>query len=342
MNDNKILLVKGIAGLGNRMFCALTGILYARLTKRRLIIDWRDDIYSNNGSNAFHRFFKCSLCDPDDQVPETDSVRPSVWCGKLHRYATHMRKPYKNNTEFWLNTSVDLTQLAYQEDLIVMWTFNPQVDLLRRHFNGPFREFSQLSTKEILMQLLREDLILQPEIQERVDEFKRNHFRKETVGVHVRYTDHRVSLWPILKKLNSMLKHEPELQIFVSTDNIQIKNMFEQIYPLVINTPHWYSTPGSRLHGHESYPHLTDSAIEALVDLYLLAECDYLIIDTSSSFSKIAELITRAPEANIFDVKRGEKLPVPLRRLTWKLMLRLGFFSWGLRLFGKFIRLRRP
>jgi hypothetical protein len=342
MNDNKLLLVKGIAGLGNRMFCALTGILYARLTGRRLLIDWRDDIYSNDGSNAFYRFFECSLCNPADQIPETDSVRPSVWRGQIHQFATRMRKPYRNNTEFWLNTSIDLTQLGYQEDLVVMWTFNPQVDLLRCHFNGPFKELSQLTTKKILRQLLREDLLLHPEIRERVNQFKCNHFKKETVGVHVRYTDHRAPLWPILKKLNTLLKHEPELQIFLSTDNIQIKNMFEDIYPLVISAQHWYSAPGLRLHGHETCPHLTESGIEALVDLYLLAECNYLIIDTSSSFSRVAELITKVPDSDIFDVKRREKLPVPLRRLTWKLMLRLGFFSWGLRFLSKFIRLRKP
>jgi hypothetical protein len=342
MDDNKIVLVKGIAGLGNRIFCVLTGILYARLTGRRLIIDWTDDIYSNDGSNAFYRFFECSLCSAADQIPDTDSVVPSVWRGNLHQMATRMRKPYKNNTEFWLNTSIDLTRLGYQEDLVVMWTFNPQVDLMRRHFNRPFNELGQLTTKEILKQVLQEDLVLRPEIRERVDQFKLNHFGRQTIGVHIRYTDHRVPLRPIFEKLSSVLKRDPELQIFLSTDNIQIKNMFEGIYPLAISTPHWYSTPGLRLHGHNTCPHLTDSGIEALVDLYLLAECDYLIIDTSSSFSTLAELITKAPESNVFDVKRGKKLPVPLRRLTWKLMLRLGYFSWGLRLFGKFIGLRRP
>src|SRR5262249_35551159 len=41
-NDGKLLLVKGIAGLGNRILCALTGILYARLAGRKVCVDWRD------------------------------------------------------------------------------------------------------------------------------------------------------------------------------------------------------------------------------------------------------------------------------------------------------------
>ena len=52
MNEDKYLIVKGLAGLGNRMLSALTGILYARLSGRRLIIDWRDPTYSSDGSNA--------------------------------------------------------------------------------------------------------------------------------------------------------------------------------------------------------------------------------------------------------------------------------------------------
>ena len=216
------------------------------------------------------------------------------------------------------------------------------MDLLRGHFHGPFEPLSQLGTKEILTRLLREDLVLHPEIRECVDQFKAGRFIRKTVGVHVRYSDHRACLWATLKKLNTLLKHEPELQVFLSTDNIQIKNMFEDIYPLVITAPHWYSTPGLRLHGREDCPDLIKSGIEAVVDLYLLAECDYLIIDTSSSFSYIAELLTIAPDSNIFDVKRRGKLPVPFRRLNWRLMFRLGMFSWGLNIFGKFARIQRP
>jgi hypothetical protein len=44
------LLVKGRASLGNRILSALTGILYARLTGRRLLVDWRDEVYSDDGT----------------------------------------------------------------------------------------------------------------------------------------------------------------------------------------------------------------------------------------------------------------------------------------------------
>ena len=159
--------------------------------------------------------------------------------------------------------------------------------------------------------------------------------------MHVRYADHRVSLLAILDKLNMLLRHEPGLQVFLATDNIQIKKMFEENYPGVITTPHWYPKPGSRLHNNQDCPDPLEGGIEALVDLYLLAECTYLIIDTSSSFSYVARLLTKAPDSNIFDVKRGGKLPAPLRRLTWKIMVRLGLFSWGLDILRRFVRIKR-
>jgi hypothetical protein len=330
MGGDKHLVVKGLAGLGNRMLAALTGILYAKLSGRRLIIDWSDRTYSVDGSNAFHTFFMCPLCDTSDDIPITDSVMPEVWRGRLREFATNMRKPYKNIREFEKKTSINLAKIDYTEDVLVMWTYNQKIDLLRDHFKGEFKEMKQMSNAVILRKLLREDLILQPLIRNRVNEFKHERFSKKTVGVHVRYSDHRVNIWSIIRKLNSLLRLVPGLQIFLATDNVQIKRMFEENFHGVISTPHWYPEPGSRLHDNRRCPEPQESGIEALVDLYLLAECDYLIIDSSSTFSELANLLSAAPASNVYDLKRGDKLTPFMRRMTWKAMLRLGLFSWGL------------
>ena len=162
------------------------------------------------------------------------------------------------------------------------------------------------------------------------------------VGVHVRYTDHRTNIWAILKKLNSLIKREPGLRIFLSTDNLQIKNMFEELYPDVITTPHWYSpTPGMNIHQNRKRPDALESGIEALVDLYLLPECDYIIIDTSSSFSYIAKLLTNVPDSNIYDVgSRGKQSP-RLRRQITRLMSKLGLFTWGIIMIGRVAKIQR-
>jgi hypothetical protein len=335
MNENKFLLVKGIAGLGNRMLSALTGILYARLTGRKLIIDWSDPTFSQNGSNAFHDLFQCSICDPADDIRETDSVSPAIWRGHLHRSATSMRKPYKNNTEFLKNTSIDLTRLDYDEDLLVMWAYHGEVDLLRGHFKGAYEEFSHLSKESILSRLLREDLLPHLLIQTKINDFKYENMSRKTVGVHIRYSDHRARLLAILDKLNTLLKHESDAQVFLATDNIQIKKMFEENYSDVITTHHWYPKPGARIHDNRACPDRLESGIESLIDLYLLAECNYLITDSSSSFSYVANLLTNTQKSNVFDIARGGKLTPGIRRLSWQLMLRLGGYSWGINILSK-------
>jgi len=345
MNENKFLLVKGIAGLGNRMLSALTGILYARLSSRRLIIDWSDHYYSSDESNVFHRYFECQLTAPADVIPATDSVSPSIWRGNLRESAWHMRKQkgQVHNSGAWRIFSIDLERLDYDEDVIVMWTYDEKsVDLLRKHFKGPFAELNGLSTDNILRKLLRGYLILRPEIRERVNRFKENNFGAINVGIHIRYTDHRTNIWAILKKLNSLIKREPGLRIFLSTDYTQIKNLFEELYPGVISTPHWYSpAPGMSIHQNRERPDPLESGIEALVDLYLLPECDYMIIDSSSSFSYIAKLLAKTPDSNIFDVgSRGKDSP-RIRRQVTRIMLRLGLFSWGISLFGGAARIHR-
>ena len=51
------VLVKGKAGLGNRMMSAMNGILYAMLSGRRLVVDWSDFTYSNDHTNVFPKLF---------------------------------------------------------------------------------------------------------------------------------------------------------------------------------------------------------------------------------------------------------------------------------------------
>ena len=325
------------------MLCALTGILYARLAGRRVCVDWRDFSYSSDGLNAFPRFFEYASYTPTDEIPATDSVSPTVWRGHLHDPAWYLREQYGNvhDSETWRTFSVDLTKLDYQEDVVVLWTYNAQVNSLRCHFKGEFKGLAQASTEAILSKLLREDLRLDPQVRERVARFKGRSFGTRTVGVHVRYTDHRVGLWAILKQLSALLQREPELRVFLSTDNARVKSLFADCCHGVVTTSHWYPTPGLTIHQNRSCPSPIESGIEALVDLYLLAECDYLIGDTSSSFFYVAKLLSKAPDPNIFDVRRKGKLSPRRRRLLYRAMFALGLYSWGLSALSKFVRMQK-
>ena len=242
MGADKFVLVKGIAGMGNRILCALTGILYARLSKRKLLVDWSDEYYSSGRANVFHRFFRSPSYGPADEVPATDSVSPGIWRDRLHESAWSMRARHGdvNDSQTWRMFSVDLTRLDHPEDIVVLWTYTAQVGLLRRHMADAPAEPAVASDEMILRKLFREGLVLAAEVRARVDRFKQDHFEGRTIGVHVRYSDHRTRLRATLGKLDELLRQDPSIRIFLSTDNIQIKRLFDEVYSRVVGTPHWY------------------------------------------------------------------------------------------------------
>ena len=215
MSSDKILLVKGTAGLGNRLQCLLTGILYARLSGRRLVIDWRYRFYSSGNANSFYSFFQCPSARPMDVIPETDSVRPAIWRGHLRDSASSMRDHYAKSKQWrhWNKFSVDVRTLDYDEDVLVLVISYQQVERLRPHFTGSFGGLASQSDREILRALFRDELKLQQQLQQRVDQLQQDVCARPTIGVHVRYTDHQVCLWAILKKLNSLLRQGSDLQI---------------------------------------------------------------------------------------------------------------------------------
>lgn len=338
----KYLLIKGISGLGNRISCALGGILYARLSGRTLVVDWSDPLYSSGGDNVFHRFFKSPSCSPTDDIPATDSVYPAIWRDHLHESVRRIANKHGYNPDdIMRELSLDLSKLDYQEDLLILVRYGAQIDRLRPNFPGSFQELAKMSDRAILAKLLREALILQPEIRERVDEFKRSRFDARTVGVHVRYSDYRVRIMAIIKQLNALLGRERDLQIFLATDNIEIKKMFESNYPRVITTPHWYADPGWSIHNNRQSPDRTELAIEALIDLYLLAECNHLIFDASSSFSRLASLLSLAPADNNIDVATRGKGNRRIRHAVTRIMHGVRFSSWAFRFLPKLVPIRR-
>ena len=343
-NGDKFLLVKGVTGLGDRMLCVLGGILYARLSGRTLVIDWCDPFYSSDGSNVFHRFFESAFCSPTVNIPLTDSVYPRVWRGRLRDHAIEIARENEfNSEEIRRALSIDLGNPDYPEDLVVLLEYDAHVDRLRPHFRGALPQFDQMSTADILAKLFREDLLLRREIRARVDHFKSSHFHARTVGVHVRYSDYRVRLFAIIKQLNALLKRQPDLQIFLATDNLEVRKMFDANYTGVVSTPHWYAPPGAPIHDNRTKPDPTETAIEALIDLYLLADCDYLIFDGSSSFGWVANLLSAAPAHRKLDVDPTGHLGKKrrLRAVVTRLLRGAKFSSWGFRLLPKLLPIRR-
>lgn len=319
MSEEKYLVVKGRSGLGNRMQCVLTAMLYAHLMRRRLIVDWSESGYSSDGTNTFSKLFCGPDIDRSFTIPMTESVYPAIWRGHLDKSATDMlgmfEKDKWSSATIYRKYSAEFERLDYEEDVVVMWCLTQLIRRLRRHFTGEFAWLRPMSDEAIMRRMLREELLPQPIIRERVDDFQSKHFRRPTIGVHIRSTDRRSPVEAFHRALGQVMKHHPDAQVFLATDSKQVEQTMRERYRDVICTEKWFPSEGGKMHENNACPDRLRNAIEALVDMYLLGACDYLIYPRVSTFSYMSSLISDAPRGHIIDVQRFH-LGVRLRRVV--------------------------
>ena len=319
----KYLVVKGIAGLGNRMLAAMTGILFARLMHRQLIIDWSDFTYSNDGTNVFPLLFTCPDTDPPLPIPETNSISPPLWRGRLNKSASVVISEVDPSAYIsrrgYRRFSCDLNILDHPEEIVVMWSYTQLIRRARKHFRGDFAALANQSDETILSELLRTTLIPRPEIRARIKKWRAEHFGSgPVIGVHIRFMDTKLPHVPFIKSRTSIdsffvaidriMAKAPNAVVFLATDNREAQQLLEKRYPKVIATEKWFPTTGKEMHQNAECPDRLNNAIEALMDMYLLAECDYLVFPSSSTFSYISSLCTSIPRVNIVDVERYDPI----------------------------------
>jgi len=307
MSKEKFSLNKGIGGMSNRIRSLLTAMLYAKLSGRTLVVDWRDDAYSDGSNNVFHNFFSISGMNYLTEIPDTSSVRPVIWKGNLDKsldkiWFIHGPHPWVAG-KVYKKYSIDISQIDFPEDLIVLWCYGHKLDALRKHFKRKFAEFDAIDDAAIFRKMLKENLILNKNIRKKVDDFKVKHFKGKVVGVHIRYTD--IKPMPHDKYYNSVNKlidKHSDAQIFLATDSRKVQSEFQKRYKNVIITDKWLPEKNEKLHGHPEFPDKIENGIEALVDMYLLAECEYLIFCWRSTFPIISRYISDLPSTNLIDL----------------------------------------
>lgn len=307
-NNSKFLVVKAKGGMGNCMLCAVTGILYGQLTERKIIVDWRDESYSNDGSNTFSRFFDAPQVFPETILPKNASIRPEIWAGQLHKSMSAMISEYDPNKHSSIfihrKYSVDVRKLEYDENILVFWYPTEHINALRKHLQNPEYGFSSLNKAQIIRKVFREQMYLPDEIQQRIADFKAKNWHDVVIGLHIRHTDRRTKLVKYERPLMRFLKCNPKAFIFLSTDNRKVSEDYHRRYKNVFSTPKWFPDGFSSMHQNRTCPDKVANGIEALVDMYLLADCDYLIYPGSSTFSWISRLLSDMPSERVVDTER--------------------------------------
>lgn len=314
------IVVKGTSGIGNRVFAVATGILYAQLSGRQLVVDWRDGSYSNTGTNLFFRYFDCPVAESVEVLPATDSIYPPIWKNQLHRSMGSLRDEL--GLTGYSDMSFDVSRLDSQEDILVLSAYTHKINLMRPLLAQETSRLATMTIREILKHILQNNLFLKEDIRLRVDEFKRAYFENYMVGVHIRYSDMKVPLTEVEFAVRSITRltrfQHGNFKIFLATDSQEVLHSFKDKFPNVISTDKWFSQSGKRLHQNpEECQDLVQNGIEALVDLYLLAACDNLIFASRSSFGFLSSLLMTRPNARYYDIDGEHSL---VKRIKGKLI----------------------
>lgn len=316
MSQEKFLLIKERTGMSNRILNLLGSLLYAKITQRKLIVDWSDEAYSQDRTNVFSRLFTLAQVDFITEIPNTNSVLPKIWQGNLHKsveevltlHGVNKKERVVRSPLFWSRYRIDVAR-NYNASILVRWSYFAEIHKLRRYFKSEFSGLKKLDDKTILKNLIKKYLVLEPNIQRRVDIFKEKNFvGKMIIGVHIRYTDRKNSFTQYPGIIHSILKGNPDAMIFLATDSLPVQRFFkEQFIGKIILTDKWFpdeTSATAQLHINPDCPDKLENGIQALVDMYLLASCDYLVCDQTSTFAYVVELLSDIPDLNIIDTSR--------------------------------------
>jgi hypothetical protein len=323
-DEGKYLVVKANGGMGNRMLCAITGILYGRLTGRKVVVDWRDQAYSNDGANAFFAFFSCPDVYPESILPAGASIWPKVWEGHLGLSVSDMLHRYDpdkhSSVTIHRKYSVDVRRLDYPEDIVVFWNYQHRLGALQKRLHLLDPGFAGLGINGVIRKVLVQTMSLSDTVRQRIEEFKAAHWPKTVIGVHIRYSDRKTELARYERCLDRLLRGHPGTHIFLATDNKDVYGDYVKRYDRVFSTPKWYPDGMESMHQNTQCGDRVANGIEALVDMYLLAACDFLIFPSVSTFSLISAILSDAPADRIMDIDRFNlqvRAKRWLRELIW-------------------------
>ncbi|WP_136443974.1 hypothetical protein [Pacificoceanicola onchidii] len=291
---DKTLIIKAKGGLGNRMLSAVSGLIFADLTGRRPIIDWRDGSYAPTGENAYPLLFDTPLTTPIEEFDDFEGpVSPAIWQGNLRKSPVNLideiDPKLHSGARVYRRFCTDLTRLDAPEDLAVFWCYLPKFGRLTRHLRRDAR-FRGKSEDALLRDYLDRYFTPNARVREAVAGYKER-FGRPLIGVHVRYTDRKIAVEPLEAALDAALKKAPDARIFLATDNVEIQNRFSARYGDVQFTDKYLPEDGARLHLPQADIEKQREAENALIDIHLLAGCDHLICSRHSTFAETAILI---------------------------------------------------
>ncbi|HWY37021.1 MAG TPA: nodulation protein NodZ [Bacteroidia bacterium] len=323
MENGNYLLVKGCAGIGNRLFTLAAAIKYAKKTNRVMVVDWRDGVFAEPAKNAFDIFFR--LEGVESQTPgqllnmkEKMTFYPeSLECSiDEHLYQNYRAAASKNLiklpgttrlngrlsrlSEFWLYSKGDnFGKQVYSDTEAIKSLFSSQ-SVEYGHKLSPrlkqkvvlFADYWPGDVEREYFEKIKIHPFLQEKIQNTISQLGIN---EETIGVHIRNTDKKPG--KELTSLIDLLKKEAveRSNIFLATDNLHIEKLFRDTFKeKLISLAKYYPENSENQNMHHAalksgnYSRAEKLYEECITDIFLLAACGTFYYQGNSSFSKLA------------------------------------------------------
>lgn len=317
----KYFVVKGCAGLGNRLVTLCQAISYAQKTNRTLLVDWRDGMLGGRNENIFWDYFTLKDCDFTEalieDVAEKKSVYPLLWEANLatsiyDRYSeaklftkTQRRWLLLSSLGKWKLTQAYISLHCHETDKIQGFgSLKKQVEmgeLLPMLSEYPLHLDQECVIGSdyfppFLEEIFRKHVFLKPGILKKLtDVASELEVGEQTLGIHVRQTD-----WNWKTDLSILLQHLQSAStkqfknIFLATDSLGALNQIKEVVPNVMATKKFLPEPKTGGLHHWSYdknnPALARSMFEeSLADQFLLSRCGSFWMQAGSSFSMIAK-----------------------------------------------------
>jgi hypothetical protein len=309
----KLLLVKGSAGLADRLYQLLTAVMYAKISNRQIVVDWRDECFGNTKrENLFSIAFDFQNIDAGtmESIPcNVLSVCPPPWRGKLNLTAHEIVQanglyiPWSSE-KIIKECSVDIASCEHVEDVAV-YMIEKNMEKMRESINSLFPCFVNRCQNEIRKELFVDHLVLNPDILQEVQELCDTYCLDEVIGVHVRKTNESgmrtFGIHLYFKAIDRIRRQCPEADIYLATDNAEVISAFKAKYGRIIAIDKWLPKVGLPLHRGGAPDHRRNFK-DAVVEMLILSRCSWLVIPGVSGFSNFASMMSEIPSERIVSI----------------------------------------
>jgi hypothetical protein len=319
MSEEKYLIVKGVAGLGNRLITLAAAIEYAKRTNRKLFVDWSDGFFSEKGTNVFLKYFKLinvEYCKTASEI-STISFYPAIcsnWPIEYSMYDYFDVNQIKNRYLRKLLKKIIKQKWVVKNSVLKQW--NARKSKITVPFGGDLPKeinegcciFSDY-VPSYNPGILKHYIALQDWLTDEIDDFLRQkHLLDASVGVHIRATDKRYkgNLENFLIYLNRFCNENKIKNIYLATDNTNVeetmRNEFKDrlvVFPKFIpevkdgGIHHWAKDNADKELIERMFK-------ESIVDMFVLSKTTYLFYQKGSTFGEVSR-VYQNKEENCFN-----------------------------------------